>query len=339
MLRLKLRVLHSYGNEPRGGVKNKNTSKPEIVLARLLLRFAKSCRRTLKIAGFCFKEARPVVQGIFLLRLLVGVFFGASILSPEFDGGFILLLLGGAVSWMSTTLAAYLYNGIQDVEEDRANGSSRPVARGELKVPHAMLAVGVFGALGLIGSIFTYRDLVWGVVAMFVMGWLYSGPPLYLKRYPTALAVIATVSAVLTYHIGFMIGGERAGHTPFMIFAGVMALWMGLVGQSKDLSDIDGDRLVGRKSLPVVWGENAARLAISGVALAIGLGFLLTSLFVMESLMLAAVIVLMGALFVAVVSLGRWSRSSRTERRRPYRAFMATQYAANLAVIFLPTGI
>lgn len=339
MLRLGLRVLHSCRNEPRGSVKNRNTSKPEIVLASLLLRFAKRCRRTLKIVGFCFKEARPVVQGIFLLRLLVGAFFGISILSPKFDEGFILLLLAGTVSWICATLAAYLYNGIQDVEEDRANGSSRPVARGELRVPHAMLAVGVFGTLGLIVSILTYRDLAWGVVAMLVMGWLYSGPPLYLKRFPAALAVMATVSAVLTYHAGFMIGGERAGHTPFMIFAGVMALWMGLVGQSKDLSDIDGDRQVGRKSLPVVWGENAARLAISGVALAISLGFLLISLFVTESLMLAAVIVLMGALFVAAVSLGRWSRSGRTERRGPYRAFMATQYAANLAVIFLPTGI
>jgi hypothetical protein len=38
---------------------------------------------------------------------------------------------------------------------------------------------------------------------------------------------------------------------------------------------------------------------------------------------------------VAVISLGPWSRGDRSRRRRPYKAFMLTQYGANLTVVIL----
>lgn len=50
--------------------------------------------------------------------------------------------------------------------------------------------------------------------------------------------------------------------------------------------------------------------------------------------MLPAVLILFGALVVAALSLGPWDRGDRERRRKPYKAFMVTQYAGNISVIF-----
>lgn len=279
-----------------------------------------------------------MVQGIFLLRLVAGALLSVSMISYALDWGVVASFVVLALSWGCVTCAIYVYNGVQDVEEDRVNGSGRPIARGDLGVTEAMAAVGVLGALGLLGGILMHRDLVWALAAMLVMGWMYSGPPLYLKRWPAGLAVIVVVSAVLTYYAGYVASGAGGSGTALLVFATAMALWVGLVGQSKDLSDVEGDRKAGRRSLPVVWGEGAARLAISGVALTLGSIFLLATFFLAGGLVAVAVVVRLGAGSVAALSLGPWGRGSKSRCRRPYKAFMATQYAAHAAVIFLSFG-
>lgn len=327
------------GQRTRGSRKEYKV-KDRTAVTDSFVRFAGGFRRAIGVIGLCFEEARPVVQGVFLLRLLAGAFFASSVLSFEaFGGGFAISLPSGAAVWICATSAAYIYNGVQDVEEDRANGSSRPVARGALSVSHATLAAGALGAIGLLGALLVHRELALGVAAMLTMGWLYSGPPLRLKRFPAALAAMAVASAVLTYYAGYTVGGGENGPVPLFVFAGIMALWMGLVGQTKDFSDVRGDERARRRSLPVVWGEETARLAVSGVTLALGAGFLLLGFLLERDLLLPAIIVFAGALAVSALLLGPWARGGRHELRRPYKAFMATQYAANLAVIFLPVGV
>lgn len=118
------------------------------------------------------------------------------------------------------------------------------------------------------------------------------------------------------------------------MFAVMMALWMGLVGQAKDLSDIRGDVQTGRKSLPIIWGDRTARFAVSAVATMVGAGFLLVALRFTESLLIPAITVFMGSVAIAAIALVLWDRTSdKNKLRRPYRAFMLTQYAANIAVV------
>ena len=280
-----------------------------------------------------------MVQGIVLIRLLAGASLSGSALSSEFGWRAAVSLVVLATSWICVTSAAYIYNGVQDVEEDRENVSKRPIACRKLDVSQAMIIVGGLGILGLLGGILMHRELVWTLAAMAVMGWLYSGPPLRLKRWPVALAVMAVTSAILTYYAGYAASGGGKVETSFLIFAGVMALWMGLAGQSKDFSDTSGDEKAGRKSLPVVWGENAARLTVSSVALILALGFLSCSFFLAEGLLPAAVAIGVGACIFAAYSVGPWGRGSRSRCRRPYKAFMMTQYTAHAVIIFVAVGV
>ena len=289
-------------------------------------------RGVLRVLMLCFREARPVVQGVFLLRLLAGAFFASSVLLLEFT----LMLVGGAVVWICATCAVYLYNGISDVEEDRVNGSSRPVAGGELRISEAQLVLVLLVAASLLGSVLMDPVLFWAVAVLLVLGWAYSGPPWYLKRWPARLAFVAMVAALLTYKAGYLVGGGE-GLVPLMVFAGFMALWMGFVGQTKDFPDRRGDELAGRRSLPIVWGETGARVAISVVAILIGVGFLLVSLRLSPGLLLPAAITCAGAVVVSVLCLV--GSAGQRGRKRPYRAFMVTQYACNMSVIALPVAI
>lgn len=292
-----------------------------------------------ELARLVFWEARPIVQGIFLLRLLTGASLSGSAHPLGFGVESVAPLVVLAASWTCVTSAAYIYNGVQDVEEDRENGSERPIACGKLSVRQAMVMIGGLGALGLLGGILVHRELVWALAAIAIMGWLYSGPPLHLKRWPVALAVMAAISAILTYYAGYSASGGGEVGMPFFIFSGGMALWMGLVGQSKDFSDVPGDEKAGRKSLPIVWGENAARLTVSGIALILGLGFLSSSFFLAEGLLPAAAAVCIGACIFATFSIGPWGRGSRNRCRRPYKAFMITQYTAHAVIIFIAVDI
>jgi 4-hydroxybenzoate polyprenyltransferase len=277
----------------------------------------------------CFLEARPAVVGIFLLRFLAG----ASFAGPVFAGGVNFSLWGGAALWVCVTLSVYIFNGVMDVEEDRINASSRPVARGKLRVAQAASVAGGLAVVSVVGSFALGSLMVGSVAVALALGWLYSGPPFYLKRWSMWSAVVAILAALITYNAGYAANGGGSGVLPLFVFAAMMALWMGLVGQTKDLSDIEGDKQAGRKSGPVVWGEDAARLVFSGMALSLAGGYILSATFFAPGLLIPAFVLATGAAAVAVITLGPWSRGDKSSRRRPYRMFMLTQYGANLAVV------
>lgn len=286
------------------------------------------CRWVAGMLYRCFLEARPAVQGIFLLRFLAGASFAGSL---SIGGAF--AMWGGAALCVCATLSVYILNGVMDVEEDRINGSSRPVAKGKLTVAQAASVAGGLAILSVVGG-FALGDLMgWSVVVALSLGWLYSGPPFYLKRWPTGWAILGIIAALITYNAGYASNRGGGDVLSFLIFATVMALWLGLVSQTKDLSDVEGDKQAGRRSGPVAWGEDIARLFFSGVALCLGSGYILLAALFATSLLTPAFVLASGAMVVTVIALGPWSRGDKSRRRRPYRAFMLTQYGANLAVV------
>jgi 4-hydroxybenzoate polyprenyltransferase len=286
-------------------------------------------RRLIGTLYLCFLESRPTVQVMFLLRFLAGASFAGGFFAGKVD----LCLWVAAALWFCATSSVYILNGVMDVEEDRANGSARPVARGRLSAGGAAAVAAGLAALALAGGIARGDWMVWSVLAALVLGWAYSAPPFYLKRSPAGLAAVAILGGLLTYQAGYAAAGGGGEIVSLVVFATMMSLWMGLVGQAKDLSDVEGDRRAGRKSGPVAWGEDVARWAVSGAALCIGVGSLFSAALFAPDLLGSAVVLTCGASVVAALALSPWSRGERPTRRRPYRAFMLTQYCAHLVVL------
>lgn len=290
---------------------------------------AKTCQQVVRVFYWCLLEARLVVVILFLLRFLAG----ASFAGPIFTGRTSFSLWGGAVLWVCVTLSVYILNGIMDVEEDRINNSSRPIASRRLTVAQAIWVAGMLGILSVLGGLILGGLMACSIVAALVLGWLYSGPPFYLKRWPLAWALMGIAAAFITYNAGYLSNGGGGDLLSFSVFACMMASWLGVVSQTKDLSDMEGDERVGRRSVPVIIGENSSRLVFSGVALCLGFAYLLSAMIFAPHLMVPAFLLMVGAAAVAMVMLGSWSRGGRSRRRRPYKVFMFTQYGANLVVL------
>lgn len=276
-----------------------------------------------------WREARPVVQFVFQLRFASG-FVLASVARGEF--ALSPTVFAGAAGWLAATWAIYLMNGIADVVEDRVNGSTRPIARGSLPVTSATTACFLLcaGALGC-GALVSFRMVVL-VVLMLAVGWAYSFGPRPAKMTVPGFVVSVTALGLLTYSAGSCAaGGEWA--IPLLPFGLVMSFWMGLVGWTKDLSDVEGDRVAGRRTLPVLLGERRARTLMAVVVTVVGWGFLAAAGAASPHLQPAAAVVCCGSVVVAVLLLAPVRRPGRAVRRRPYRAFMITQYAAHVTLL------
>jgi 4-hydroxybenzoate polyprenyltransferase len=283
--------------------------------------------RRLRLA---WREARPVVQIIFLLRFAAGAALGvASRTHGAVDRR---ALLVAALGWLATTWAVYLLNGVADVVEDRANGQARPIARGDLSRRSAVAIVWTLSATGLVFAATVSATQVLLVASMLGVGWAYSLGPWPLKANLAGFFAAVTALGMLTYLAGWSAAGGGRLTEPVVFFGLMMSLWMGLGGSTKDLADAKGDRLAGRKTLPVLLGDRRARAVMAVAASSVGWTFVFLCAIRAIGVLPAAVVVFAGSAALSVTVLTSLSRGARSAQRRPYRVFMVTQYCAHIAL-------
>lgn len=275
------------------------------------------------------QEARPVVQLIFMLRFLSGALIAAGAIGALPWMSLVLT----AACWLATTTTVYLVNGLSDVVEDSVNGSSRPIARGALPRRAASAVAGTTGAFAVILAVLTGDG--WTLVltlAMLGVGCAYSMGRKPLKNHMSGFLAAVVTGGMLTYLAGWNSVGTTTMQPELLCFGTAMALWMGFGGSTKDLPDVAGDQLAGRRTWPLVLGERRARLLMGGTALATSAGFALVSFTAVPALMLPATILLAGGVLLAVTTCSHYSRAERRARHRPYKVFMVTQYLAHSAL-------
>lgn len=273
-------------------------------------------------------EARPVVQLIFMLRFLAGAALGAMYT----DEVAAVTVVVAAASWFVTTWAVYLVNGVADVVEDRANSSARPIATGELPERTAERIVWVLATVGLVLGALVSPVMLLLVALMLGVGWAYSLGPRPCKQNMPGFLVSVVALGLLTYLAGWHAAGAGQPEGPVLLFGVMMSLWMGLAGSTKDLSDTTGDRLAHRRTLPVLLGERRARVVMAAAASLVGWSFLVAGAVWFGRLLPVAVAVCTGSAVLSLVALTRLGDGDRAAKRRPYRVFMVTQYAAHLAL-------
>jgi 4-hydroxybenzoate polyprenyltransferase len=282
----------------------------------------------------CVSEARPTVLVIFILRYAAGAVLGAPAAHVH---GHVARTLLTLLVWESAVFAVYLFNGVMDVKEDRANGSSRPIARGDLPVAAAVGAVVPATVLALLGGLLVGQAVFVYVVVYLLFGFGYSGPPVYLKRSPIGSPVTGMALGLLTYlaaDSAYAGGGWTAPGTTLTVFVAGTTLWMGLVGApAKDLSDVRGDREAGRRTLPVLLGEARARRLAVATAASVGAVVCAAAATLAPLLMWPGLVMLSGAGAMAWMCLGGHCEGRRLRRRRPYRVFMVTQYLVQISAI------
>jgi 4-hydroxybenzoate polyprenyltransferase len=284
-------------------------------------------RVPVSVVRLLWAETRPVVQAIFSVRYWVGV-----AVTVAGTGQFRPAVVVGALGWLLLTMSIYLVNGVSDLTADRANGSSRPLARGLVGAAGAVRVAWVLAGGGLLVAVCTGVPGVAGcAVAMLVLGWLYSVGPCPLKCSVAGTAVASAGGGLLTYTAGALATGGAPGAGYVAMFV-LLACWMAVAGAAKDLGDREGDRAAGRRTLPVVAGHRTATRVIAGGCLTLGAAALGVA-WTWPQALVPAVVLAVGAAAVAVGAVGTPEDAPRARMRRPYRAFMVTQYAVNPALL------
>jgi 4-hydroxybenzoate polyprenyltransferase len=272
-------------------------------------------------------ETRPAVQFVIVLRVISFFCTGTGMHFRSVSPAAWLGILG----WSFLGLAIYLLNGITDITGDRRNGSRRPIASGRLPVATAIQTTVFLAGAGLLLCTLASNRLAMLGVLFLILGYTYSVGPAALKSTRLGFAIAVGGGAFLCYMAGAVLGGGVDFR--LVAFGASMALWVGLCSATKDLSDVDGDRLAGRQTWPVLLGDRGARRLISAISAALGIWFLLAAPALSAETRAAEIVGGAGAITLAAMVLLSPREATRSAGRRPYRMFMTVQYAVNCTVL------
>lgn len=276
------------------------------------------CRLLLNVA----RETRPPVQLIFGMRFAAT----ASLLRAPSPN-----VALGLAAWLLITSAIYLCNGLSDVDGDRVNGSERPLASGGLSVVDALRAAMACSVVGLGCAALTGPTFACLASAMLTIGVCYSFGPSW-KSGPISAGLTIGAGAWLTYLAGAACVGSLTWSTA--AFATALSLWTAASSATKDFSDVEGDRASGRRTLPVALGSQRASLWVTGATVLAACGLIGLALVSGVQLM-ASLVVAIGSLRIPIAFRAAAAKRPRDAARRPYRAYMSTQYATTCVMMAL----
>jgi 4-hydroxybenzoate polyprenyltransferase len=170
-----------------------------------------------------------------------------------------------------------MVNDIFDINCDRVSNKDRPLIVGifdrneYLKIGLVYLTISLLFAFWVSDTCFSI------ILVSIALSFIYSSPPFRLKRFFPLSSIIIGLEALLALLLG-QLSLEAEGAEP-SIYPSV--LWLVfltflLSSNIKDLKDIEGDRICGIHTLPVMLGEAKARTIIAGL---VSLSYLIVPLF------------------------------------------------------------
>ena len=249
---------------------------------------------------------------------------------PQFD---IMIKTIATISF--TGMAIYLYNDLKDFEDDLLSKKfcnsislSKPLCQGKTSLRRIYQFSLLNGILGLITAYFVNIQVFVLMAVFIVLGYLYSTEPFKFKKKFLMKQVTVAIGGL----ISCILGGFASGIiTPSLIFFSGMSFFMFFgVNPIIDLRDMEGDRVVGVKSFPIIWGPKfTVRLAIATLTASMianiigyyqfGFSFVLPSL---------GAIVLGATIFVIHPLLNNWEDLTSLNKiiiKKMYPLFMVIQ--------------
>jgi geranylgeranylglycerol-phosphate geranylgeranyltransferase len=186
---------------------------------------------------------RPVNCGITLISVLVGAWIGKGIVFSS-------TLVAAAFIGFVVCAFGNVVNDLKDIEIDRINNPNRPLPSGRVKPAIAWLMAIAFLVSALAGSlllgIFSFLVVMTALLLLF----FYST---YLKKTLAGNFTVAFITG-----LSFIFGGVVAGNTACLI-PGFFSIFIHLPREIvKDVIDMNGDRLAGARTLPIIAGPSVA---------------------------------------------------------------------------------
>ena len=217
---------------------------------------------------------------------------------------------------LAVTLVAfsvYFYNDLTDLQDDIKNRemgnptpASRPIGIGMITEGRLKMYIVVSGVVGLtLAYSLNLRVFALQSIYMF-LGLLYSTDPIRLKKRFLMKQLTIVAGCTLAILTGALTIGAFTPPILYMILIHFILI-MGL-NPIMDVRDIRGDKIVGVKSIPVVWGpELTVRLYFVSL-FAIGAATLIgySQLGFNTAMPILVLLILAGWLYISLPLLKRW---------------------------------
>lgn len=185
---------------------------------------------------------------------------------PPFPGLFLGFIWGFFLSG-----SAMILNDVFDVEVDRINVPTRPLASGLISTSVAIVFATIISLVGLVASFFIGKLAVLLYVIFWVIGFSYNWK-LKERRFFGNLFVSSSVA--ITIILGSIVVGEP-WNTAVVIFSTMVFLFSLGEEIAADAMDVEGDKKRRVKSIPILIGrKNALYISFSLFVIEIALSFL-----------------------------------------------------------------
>lgn len=185
------------------------------------------------------------------------------------------------LSWCAVWLYAVHSNDIVDIKIDEISNPERPLVKGELSV-HEMRESGyVFLVISLLGSWLAGFYPFFMNLVYIATSYIYSTPPLRLRRFPILSSFLISVACLATILAGFFFISvdKRLGLFPGFVSIGILIIFT-LITNIRDLKDVEGDKKDGVYTLATIFGQKANQIIGLCFAIAILLVPIFLSLYI-----------------------------------------------------------
>ncbi len=212
--------------------------------------------------------ARPFTLVAPALGVVSGAVTAAGAHPPEpWSSALIVYPTIGAIMAAVFNAGNNALNQIYDLEIDRINKPARPLPSGALTIRDAWMFTIVTYAITLVLAWLVApggrHECFWIVAIAVVCTYIYSVPPLRTKqRGIWANITIAVPRGVLLKVAGWTTVKTMMGTEPWFIGA-IFGLFLVGASTTKDFADMEGDRLGGCRTLPILYGVRTAAWMIS----------------------------------------------------------------------------
>jgi 4-hydroxybenzoate polyprenyltransferase len=196
-------------------------------------------------------------------------------------------------AWMAIFFAfqfSVITNDIYDIDADKISNASRPLVTQTVKIPQYLTIDFVTLALSLLFSYWVGERFCMIMLLFIAVYFIYSVPPLRLKRFFPLSCLLIGLQALLA----FMAGEHCLERTNIFVYPSYGLQWLifiafTLSSNIKDLKDIAGDKLTKIPTLPTLLGEETGRRLI---AFLVFISYCLTPVFVAATFPKASIFVI-----------------------------------------------
>ena len=245
------------------------------------------------------KNVVLLLKGLYLLFLLLGMGLacvrGAALPHSLVD---YLAIIDLSFAWFAAWMFAVHVNDMADQPIDAITNQKRPLVRGVLSADEMRQGAQVWLAYALAGAWSTGVYSLALCVVYLACYYIYSAPPLRMKRVPVLASALIAGAALCTFLAGYML---LSADKDLEQFPRALALFIMLVFtlgvNMRDIKDIAGDRAQGIMTLPILFGRYGTQ--VTGALFS--LSFLIVPVFFHLPRLMFAALPAAGAAYVIAV--------------------------------------